>query len=174
MVLKKVSWLIIFPFHCIWDTCVTECSRLTIMEDEKISVQFSYSVTSDSLWPHGPQHASLPCPSPTPDAYSNSCPSSWWCHPTISSTIVPFSSELQSFPASGSFPVSQLLSDGQSIGNFSFSISPSNAYSGLISFRIDWSDFLALQGTLKMQFSLLYVPSHIDAPCSSFWIWFQS
>ena len=86
MVLKKVSWLIIFPFHCIWDTCVTECSRLTIMEDEKISVQFSYSVTSDSLWPHGPQHGTPPCPSPTPGIHPNSCPLSRWCHPTISSS----------------------------------------------------------------------------------------
>ena len=63
------------------------------------SVQFSCSVLSDSLWPHGLQHARLPCPSPTPRACSNSCPSSWWCHPTISSSVVPFSSCLQSFPA---------------------------------------------------------------------------
>ena len=72
---------------------------------------------SDSLRPHGLQHARLPCPSPTPGACSNSCPSSQWCHPTISSSGVPFSSCLQSFPASGSFPVSQLFtSGGQSIG----------------------------------------------------------
>ena len=64
---------------------------------------------SDSLRPHGLQHARLPCPSPTPRVYSNSCPSSWWCHPTISSSVVPFSSCLQSFPASGSFPMSQVL-----------------------------------------------------------------
>ena len=81
------------------------------------SVQFSRSVMSDSLQPHGLQHARLPCPSPTPVAYSNSCPSSWWCHSTISSSVVPFSSCLQSFPASGSFPVSQFFtSGGQSIG----------------------------------------------------------
>ena len=67
------------------------------------SVQFSWSVMSDSLWLHGLQHARLPCPSPTPGAYSNSCPSSQWCHPTISSSVIPFSSRLQSFPASGSF-----------------------------------------------------------------------
>ena len=80
----------------------------------------------------------------------NSCPSSWWCHPTISSSVIPFSSCHQSFPASGSFPVSQFfLSDGQSIGSFSFSISPSNEYSGLISFRMDWLDLLAVQVTLK-------------------------
>ena len=67
------------------------------------SVQFSHSVMSNSLRPHGLQHARLPCPSPTTGAYSNSCPLSWWCHPTFSSSVVPFSSYLQSFPESGSF-----------------------------------------------------------------------
>ena len=70
------------------------------------SVQFSCSVVSAPLWPHGLQHPRLPCPSPIPRAYSNSCPSSQWCHPTISSSVIPFSSCLQSFPASGSFPMS--------------------------------------------------------------------
>ena len=69
------------------------------------SIQFSHSVLSDSLWPHGLQHARSPCPSPTPAVYPNSCPLSWWCHPTISSPVVPFSSCLQSFPTSGSFQV---------------------------------------------------------------------
>ena len=79
------------------------------------SVQFSPSIMSDSLWPHGLQHTRLPCPSPTSRACSNSCPLSWWCHPTISSSVVPFSC-LQSFPASESFPVSQFFaSAGQSI-----------------------------------------------------------
>ena len=73
-----------------------------------LSVQFSCSVMSDSLLPHGLQHARLPCPSPTPKFCSNSCPSSRWCHPTISSSVVPFSSCLQSFPASGSFPMTLL------------------------------------------------------------------
>ena len=81
---------------------------------------------------------------------SNSCPLSWWCHLTISSSVVPFSSCLQSFPASGSFPRSQLFtSGGPSYWSFSFSICPSNACSGWISFRIDWFDLLAVQGTLK-------------------------
>ena len=81
------------------------------------SVQFSHSVVSDSLQPHELQHARPPCLSPTPGIYPNPCPSSWWCHPTISSSVVPFSSCPQSFPASGSFPVSQLFaSGGQSIG----------------------------------------------------------
>ena len=79
--------------------------------------QFSHSAVSNSLWPHGLWHARLPCPSPTPGAYSKSCPSCQWCHPTISSSVAPFSSCLQSFPASGSFPMSWLFaSGGQSVG----------------------------------------------------------
>ena len=76
------------------------------------SVQFSLSVVSNSLWPHGLQHARPPCPSPTPGAYPNSCPSSRWCHSTISSSTVPFSSCLQSFPVSGSFSMSQFFASG--------------------------------------------------------------
>ena len=75
-------------------------------------VQFSCSVMSDSLWPHGLQHATLPCPSPTPRAYSNSCLSLRWCHQIISSSVIPFSSWFQSFPASGSFPMSQFFTSG--------------------------------------------------------------
>ena len=75
----------------------------------KISVQFSCSVLSDSLWPHGLELARLPCPSPTPGAYSSSCPLSQWCHPTISYSVIPFSSCLQSFSASGSFQMSQFF-----------------------------------------------------------------
>ena len=95
----------------------TEASvpRACALQQEFRSVQ--YSVMSNSLQPHGLQHARPPCPSPTPGVYSNSCPSSWWCHPTILSSVVPFSSCLQSFPASGSFPMSQFsTSGGQSIG----------------------------------------------------------
>jgi len=116
------------------------------------SVQFSSVAQSCPTFcdPHGLQHARLPCPSPTPVACSNSCPLSWWCHPTISYSVIPSSSCLQSFPASWSFPRSQFLtSDGQSYWSFSFSISPSNGYLGLISFRMDWLDLLAVQGTLK-------------------------
>ena len=109
----------------------------TIEPPEKLSAHFSHSVVSNSLWSHGLQHTRPPCPSPTPRDYSNSCPLRQWCHPTISSSVVPFSSCLQSFPASGSFPMNQLFAwGGQSIGSFSFSISPSNEHSGLISFRI--------------------------------------
>ena len=114
------------------------------------SVSFSHSVVSDSLWPHGLQHAKLPCPSPTPRAHSDSCPLSQWCHPTISSSVIPFSSCLQPFPASGSFPVSQFFTiRWPKCWSFSFDISPSNEYSRLISFRIDWFDLLAVQGTFK-------------------------
>ena len=89
--------------------------------ERKISVQsisqFSQSVVSDSLRPHGLQHTRLPCPSTTPGAYTNSCSSSWWCHPTISSSVIPFSSRLQSFPASGSVRMSHFFKSGaQSIG----------------------------------------------------------
>ena len=105
---------------------------------------------SNSLQPHGMQNTRLPCSSPTPGAYSNSCPSSQWCHVIISSSVNPLSSCLQSFSASGSFPMSQFFtSGGQNIGSFSFNISPSNEYSGLISFRMDWLDLLAVQGSLK-------------------------
>ena len=92
------------------------------------SVQFSHSVVSDSLWSHGLQHAKLPCPSRTPEACSNSCPLSQWCHPTILSSVVSFSSCLQSFPASGSFLSSQFFtSGGQSIGaSASASVLPVN------------------------------------------------
>ena len=93
-----------------------------------LSVQLSYSVMCDSLWPHGLQHARLPHPSPTPGVYSYSCPFSWWCHPTTSSSVVPFSSCLQSFPTSGSFQMGQLfVSGGQSIGaSGSVSVLPVN------------------------------------------------
>ena len=109
------------------------------------SVQFSPSVVSDSLRPHGLQNARPPCPSPTPTVYSNSCPLSRWFHPAISSSVVSFSSCLQSFPALGPFPMCQFFaSGGQNIA-----VSASNDYSGLISFRMNWLDLLAVQGTLK-------------------------
>ena len=113
------------------------------------SVQFS-SVMSNSLQPHESQHTRPPCPSPTPRVYPNSCSLSWWCHPTISSTVVPFFSCPQSFQASASSQMSQLFtSGGQNIGvSASISVLP-NEHSGLISFRMDWLDLLAGQGTLE-------------------------
>ena len=102
------------------------------------------------LWPHGLQHVRPPCPSPTPEVHSNLCPSIQWYHPTISSSAVPFSSHLQSFPTSGSFQMSQFFtSGGLKYWSFSFSISPSNEHSGLISFMMDWLDLLTVLGTLK-------------------------
>ena len=106
---------------------------------------FSHSVLSDSLRPHELQHTRLPCPSLSPGAHSNSCPSSRWCHPTISPSVTPFSSCPHSFPASGSFPMSR-----PNYWSFILSISPSNEYSGLISFRTDWFDLLVVQGTLMI------------------------
>ena len=129
------------------------------------SVQFRHSVVSDSLWLHGLQHARPLCPSPTPGPYSNSCPLSRWCQPIISSTVIHFSSHLPSFPASGSFQISQLLaSGGQNIGVLAIaSVSLSNEYSGLISFRMDWLDLLTVQGTFK---SLI---QHYSSKASILW-----
>ena len=124
------------------------------------SVQFSSVAQScPTLWdPMGSkQHARVPCPSPTPGACSNLCPSSQWCHSTIPSSVVPFSSCLQSFPASGSFQMSQFSARWPKDWSFSFSISPSHEYSGLISFKIDWFDLLAVQGILN---SLLHHSSN--------------
>ena len=104
---------------------------------------------SDSSRPHKSQHARPPCPSPTPRVYSNSCPSSWWCHPAILFSVIPSSSCPQSLPASESFPMSQLLIRWPRYWSFSFSISPSSEHPGLISSRMDWLDLLAIQGTLK-------------------------
>ena len=114
-----------------------------------ILVQFICSVVSDSLQPHGLQCARLPCPSPTPGACSNSCSLSQWCHPTISSSVIPFSFRLQSFPASGSFLMSRIFTSGGQSIKASASASILYEYSGLISFRVDWFDLLAVQGTLK-------------------------
>ena len=104
---------------------------------------------SNSLQPHELQHARPPCSSPTPSIYSNSCPLSQWCHPTISSSVIPFSSHFQSFPARSFSNESVLRIRWPKNWRFSFSISPSNEYSGLISFTMDWIDLLAVQGTLK-------------------------
>ena len=103
---------------------------------------------SDSLRPHGLQIARLPCPSPTPWVYPNSCPLSRWCHPTISSSVFPFANP-QSFPASGSFQMSQLFMSGGQILELQLQHQSFQWTPGLISFRMDWLDFLALQGTLK-------------------------
>ena len=113
------------------------------------SDQFSHSVMSDSLRPHELQHTRPPCPSPTPGACQNSCPLSWWCHPTISSSAVPFSSCSQSLPASVFSNESALHIRWPKYWSFSINISPSNEHPRLISFRMDWLDLLAVQRTLK-------------------------
>ena len=113
------------------------------------SVQVSCSVMSNSLWPHGLQRSRSPFPLPTPGVYSNSCPLSYWHHLTISSSIIPFFSCLQSFPASGSFQWVSFSITWPKYWSFSFNISLSNEYSELVSFRMDWLDLLSVQGTLK-------------------------
>ena len=129
-------------------------------------VQFSHSVVSHSLQPHGLQHSRPPCPSPTPGVYSNSCPLSRWCHPTISSSVVPFSCCLQSLPASESFPMSQFFtSGGQSIGvSASASILPKNIQDW---FPLGWTGWIFLESSPMPQFksinslalSFLYSPT---------------
>ena len=124
------------------------------------SVDFSCSVVSDSLQPHEPQHARPPCPSPTPGVHPNPCPSSQWCHPTISSFVVPFSSCPQSFPASGSFQMSQLFaSGGQSIGvSASTSVLPMNTQDCS---PLGWAGWISLQSMgLPRVFSNITVQKH--------------
>ena len=124
------------------------------------SVQFSRSVMSYSLWPDGLQHARLSCPSPTPTVYSNSCSLSQWCHPVISSSVVPFSSCPQSFPASGSFQMSHLFaSGGQSIGvSASESVLPMNTQDWS---PLGWTGWISLQSKgLSRVFSSTTVQKH--------------
>ena len=124
------------------------------------SVQFNHSFVSGSLWTHESQHARPPCPSPTPTVYPNSCPSSQWCHPAISSSVVPFFSCPQSFPASGSFPMSQLFTwGGQSIGvSASTSVLPMNTQDWSL---LGWTGWISLQSkTLSRVFSNTTVQKH--------------
>ena len=130
-------------------------------------VQFSHLVMSDSLLPHGLQQARSPCSSPTPGVYSNSSRLSWWCHPTISSSVVPFSSHLQSFPASRSFQMSQFFaSDGQSIGvSASTSVLPMNIQDW---FPLGWTGWISLQSkALSRVFSNTTVQKHHSSVLSS-------
>jgi len=127
------------------------------------SLHFSRSVVPDSLRPHESQHARPPCPSPTSGVHSDSCPSNQWCHPAISSSVVPFSSCPQSLQASVFSSESTLRIRWPKYWSFSFSIIPSKEIPGLISFRMDWLDILAVQGTLK---SLL---QHHSSKASILW-----
>ena len=122
--------------------------------------QFSHPIMSDSLWPHELQHTRPPCPSPTPRACSNSCPSSWWCHPTISPSVVPFSSRLQSFPASGSFPMSQLFASGDQSTGVSASASVLLMNTQGLS-PLGWTGWISLQSKgLSRTFSNTTVQKH--------------
>ena len=137
-------------FSRLWTVPSGLVPRVSCLVASSLSIiQFSRSVVFNSLWPHEPQHTRPPCPSPTPGVYTNSCPLSWLCHPTVSSFLIPFSFCPQSFPASGSFQMSQLFTSGDQSISFSFNISPFNEHPGLISFRMDWLDLLAVQGTLN-------------------------
>ena len=152
--------------YCLCKICVKMTKFIMLnshfgWKDKMVSsVQFSWSVVSDSLQPHGLQHTMLPCPSPTPGACSNSCPLSQWCHPTISSSDIPFSSHLQSFPASGSFPVIQLFTwGGQSIGaSGSASVLTVNNQGW---FPLGWTGWISLQSKgLSRVFSNTTVQKH--------------
>ena len=141
---------------------------------KEYSVQFSRSVVSDSLRPHESEHARPPCPSPTPRVHSNSRPSSWWCYPVISSSVVPFSSCPQSLPASGSFPMSQLFTwGGQSTGVSALaSVLPKNTQD----WSLEWTSWISLQSKgLSRVFSNTTVQKHQFCLCAStilsWWLW---
>ena len=141
-----------------------EQTAVFVLVDFILSVQFSRSVVSDCLLPHGLQHARPPCPSPTPRVYSDSCPLSRWCHPTISSSVIPLSSLLQSFPASGYFQMSRFFASG-----FSFNISPSSEHQDWFPLGLTALIFLQSKGPLK---SLLqhHCSKASIIPCSAFFI----
>ena len=126
------------------DICASKRAYQKALNFISHSVQFTCSVVSNSLWPHEPQHARPPCPSPTPRVYSNSCPSSWWCHPAISSSVIPFTSCSQSLPASGSFPMGQLFAwGGQSTrASASASVLPVNTQDWS---PLGWTGWISLQ-----------------------------
>ena len=146
----KHYFLILFQFHGV---------DIIIFRQQSVS-QFSRSVMSDSFRPHGPQHTRPPCPSPTPGVYPNSCPLSQWCHPTISSSVIPFSSCLQSFPASRSFPMSQFFASGsQSFGvSASTLVLPMNIQDW---FALGLTDWISLQSNrIPRVFSNTTVQKH--------------
>ena len=154
--------------HCWWECKFVQSLCKTVLEVSQkdinrvaiTSVQFSHTVVSDSLWPHRPQHARPPCPSPTPGVYSNSYPLSRWCHPTISSSVIPLSSCLQSFPTSRSFQMSQFLASGrQSIGvSAATSVLPMNIQDW---YPLEWTGWISLLSKgLSRVFSNTTVQKH--------------
>ena len=157
--LSKSHFILAFCFGKSISKCVE-------MESFSTSVQFSHSVVSNSLWPHGLQHASPPCPSPTPRVYSNSCPSSWWYYPAISSSVIPFSSHPQPFPASRSFPMSQLFISGDQNIEASASVLPKNTQDWS---PLGWTGWISLQSKgLSRVFSNTTVQKASILQCSAF------
>ena len=149
--------MVFFKYEVRWEKSIGYSAFSVLLFS---SVQFSHLIMSDSLWPHGPQHARPLCLSPTPRVYSSSCPLSRWCHPTVSSSVIPFSSHLQSFPASGSFHMSQLFASGsQSIGvTDSASVLPVNTQDWPPS---GWTGWISLQSKgLSRVFSNTTVQKH--------------
>ena len=147
-----------FSVHGILQVRILEWVVISFSRGSSLS-QFSHSVVCNSLWPHGLQHTRPPCPSSVPGAYSNSCPSHQWCHPTISSSVIPFS-HLQSFPASGSFPMSRFFTSGfQSIGvSASASVLPMNIQDW---FPLGWTSWISLLSKgLSRVFSNTTVQKH--------------
>ena len=144
---KKKKNYYILKFFKVWRQSPIKSKKLGFITPQvgiTASVQFSRSVMSNSLWPHEPQHTRPPCSSPTPGVHPNPCPLSWWCHPVISSSVVPFSSCPQSFPAPRSFQVSQpFTSGGQSIGvSASTSVLPMNTQDWP---PLGWTGWISLQ-----------------------------
>ena len=152
-----------FYTHMWFDVILNTINRkkdISFTSPNMMMVQFSHLIVSDSLWPHWLQHTRLPCPSPIPRAHSNSCPPSQWCHPTISCSVIPFSSHLQSFQASGSFQMSQFFTwGGQSIGvSASASVLPMNIQDW---FPLWWTGWISLQSKgLSRVFSKITVQKH--------------
>ena len=154
----SIYWV---PTWCwLYSKCFPWNNSQVLYDNFVSSIQFSHSVVSNSLQPHGLQHNRPPCPSPTSVVYSNSCPLNQWCHPTISSSVVPFSSCPQSFPASGSFPMSQLFAwGGRSTGvSASTSVLPMNTQD--LS-PLGWTGWISLQSKgLSRVFSNTTVKKH--------------
>ena len=157
MQITKIAFKICLTMHC---SFTFNISFMLPTDTQFSSVQFSHSAVSNSLWPHGVQHARPPYPAPAPRVYPNSCPLSWWCYPTISSFVVPFSACPQSFPASGSFQMSQLsASGGQIIGvSASTSVLPMNTQDWS---PLGWTGWIILQSKrLSRVFSNTPVQKH--------------
>ena len=165
-------WVIII-YYWLKQDCIAGETDVSRHINVISSVQFSCSVVSDSLWLHGLQHARPLCPSPTPKAYSNSCLLSWWCHPTILSSVVPFSSCLQSFPASGSFQMSQLFtSDGHSFGVSALTSVLPMSIQGC--FHLGWTGWTSLQSKRLSRLLQHHSSKASTLQCSAFFIVQQS